>query len=327
MPPELLAIGMEPDAARAWCIFAPYQAQRMVSVIQSKTRFVHYTSAEVAMSILDDKSIWMRSAATMNDFSEIEHGTGLLKEVWASETGQRLQATLAGIFPEAIPKATKLYESWWTEFKNHTYITCLSEHFDFEDETGRLSMWRAYGGAAGVALVMNQTPIANASDALKAYTAPVAYFDTGKMGTLFEAIAQNVVDEQAYLQGQGEEALVGALFGLFRSTVIATKHPGFAEEAEWRVTYSPNMDESERIKPAIRSVRGAPQTIYRIPLESVPEEGLHGLDIPDLLDRIIVGPTEHGYAIAEAFARKLTELGVENAWERVHLSHIPLRNI
>lgn len=317
---------MDPDAARAWCIFAPYQAQRMVGVIQSQTRFVHYTSAEVAMAILDGKSIWMRSAATMNDFSEIEHGTALLKEVWASEVGQRLQAMLTEIFPEAIPKATNLYESWWMEFKNHTYITCLSEHFDFEDETGRLSMWRAYGGAAGVALVMNQTPIASASDALKAYTSPVAYFDSAKMRTLFEAISENVAGEQTYLREQGETALVASLFGLFRGTVIASKHPGFAEEAEWRVTYSPNMDASERIQPAIRTVRGAPQTIYQIPLESVPEEGLHGLDIPELLDRIIVGPTEHGYAIAEAFVRKLTELGVENAWDRVHLSHIPLRN-
>lgn len=326
IPPEILGMGMEEDVARVWCNFAPFHVQRMAGVIANKTRFVHYTSAEVGMSILTDKSVWMRSAATMNDFSEIEYGTQLLLEVWGSEVGKRLRAAISAVFPDAADKATQLYDGWSNDFRHNTYITSLSEHYDFEDDTGRLSMWRAYGGVAGVALVMNQQAMTSASDALQAYTAPVGYFDSAKVHLLFEQVAINIENDADFLRQAGEDTIVASLFSLFQSTVIATKHPGFGEEAEWRVTHSPSMNPSERIKPYIRTVRGAPQTIYKIPLENVPDEGLVGLDIPELINRIIIGPTDHSYTIAEAYVRQLTSLGVKDAWERVHISKIPLRN-
>jgi hypothetical protein len=37
-------------------------------------------------------------------------------------------------------------------------------------------MWRAYGGATGVAIVLSPTPFLVESQALRAYTSPVGYF-------------------------------------------------------------------------------------------------------------------------------------------------------
>ena len=41
-------------------------------------RFAHYTSADVAMQIIkakpDNRSLWLRNATEMNDFSEVEFG-------------------------------------------------------------------------------------------------------------------------------------------------------------------------------------------------------------------------------------------------------------
>ncbi|MFX6945320.1 hypothetical protein ABTH53_19890, partial [Acinetobacter baumannii] len=54
----------------------------------------------------------------------------------------------------------KLFDGHTDAFRVGTFITSLSEHADSEDEYGRLSMWRAYGGRAGVALVLNNAAFA-----------------------------------------------------------------------------------------------------------------------------------------------------------------------
>ncbi len=37
-------------------------------------RFVHYTSAEAALSIIRSKRIWMRNTTCMSDYREVKHG-------------------------------------------------------------------------------------------------------------------------------------------------------------------------------------------------------------------------------------------------------------
>jgi hypothetical protein len=43
--------------------------------------FVHYTSAEAALSILDTKRIWMRNVTCMPDFTEVQQGFNLINKV------------------------------------------------------------------------------------------------------------------------------------------------------------------------------------------------------------------------------------------------------
>lgn len=324
--PELVGMGMSPTDALAWSIFSPYRTFRTAEAIKRRTKFVHYTSAEVAMSILSEKEVWMRSATTMNDFSEIEYGTGLLIQAFNSDVGKRFRDLIDGLFPDCVNKTAQQFDAWLPRFKVETYITSVSEHLERENELGRLSMWRAYGGATGVALVLNQEPFASTSDALQAYSAPVAYFEQADLNDEFELVVQRIEENRDFLLSLGEEAVSGHVFGLFRTAAVATKHPGFAEELEWRVIHSPTFEPSSRLRHSINTVRGTPQSIYRIPLENVPEEGLSGMTVPEIVDRIIIGPTEHSYAIAEAFARKLAEFGVEEPWNKIKISKIPLRN-
>jgi hypothetical protein len=75
----------------------------------------------------------------------------------------------------------------------------------------------------------------------------------------------------------------------------------------------------------VEVVRGIPQPVYKIPLKNIPEEGFTGATIPELLDRVIIGPTDHSFAAYEAFVSLLNEAGVENANTKVFTSHIPLR--
>jgi hypothetical protein len=151
-------MALTPEQLKLAQIFFPFATRKQMEVRARNTRFVHYTSAEVAVSILKNEEVWMRKSNTMNDFMEIEHGLSCLKASYDGEPGNRFKATLDCMLPGCRAEVEKRFNSWIPHFKADTYLTCVSEHLDSEDGLGRLSMWRAYGGAAGVAVVLNNTP-------------------------------------------------------------------------------------------------------------------------------------------------------------------------
>lgn len=59
-------------------------------------------------------------------------------------------------------------------------------------------------------------------------------------------------------------------------------------------------------------------------LEDDPDKGLDSADMPNLLNRVIIGPTEHPYVSVQAFLRLLEKVGMENADAKVASSTIPL---
>jgi hypothetical protein len=88
---------------------------------------------------------------------------------------------------------------------------------------------------------------------------------------------------------------------MFWFAAISTKHPGFKEEKEWRVVHCPGIYPSNHLIRDIQPVKGVPQPIYKIPLKDIPDEGLTGINIPALVNRIIIGQTKYPLAMGEAF--------------------------
>ena len=119
--------------------------------------------------------------------------------------------------------------------------------------------------------------------------------------------------------------LKNTLFKLFKIYVLGTKHPGFLEEREWRVFYTPELGRSKHIESEIVSIKGIPQEVHKIPLRDIPEIGFHGATIPDLLHRIIIGPSDQQVVMGKTFERLLTDAGCEDVDSKVHYSGIPLR--
>lgn len=70
---------------------------------------------------------------------------------------------------------------------------------------------------------------------------------------------------------------------------------------------------------------GVPQEIHKIPLKNIPEHGLESVEIPELVERIIIGPTDQQLVLGDTFVKLLTEAGCEDARNRVYYSGIPLR--
>jgi hypothetical protein len=53
---------------------------------------------------------------------------------------------------------------------------------------------------------------------------------------------------------------------------------------------------------------------------------LANLDLADLLDRVIIGPTQFGSVIKTAFIDALEKMGVPSPEKRIYSSHLPLRS-
>jgi len=195
------------------------------------------------------------------------------------------------------------------------------------DSFGRLSMWRAYGGTNGVALVMNNAPFQDSapSDVLKIYGSPVAYFEGKEFMERFGEIVKSIENEADFLKRRDRDEIKARIFKMLAFGAVCTKHPGFAEEVEWRVIHFPWWEKSVHVIKEIVVIQCVPQPVYKIPLTDIPEKGLHGITIPALIDRIIIGPTRDPLAMREAFIDLLGQSGVDQPGNKVFVSDIPLR--
>lgn len=176
-----------------------------------------------------------------------------------------------------------------------------------------------------MALVLKNQPFFNESNAFKAVTAPVLYKDKKEFQEYFSNIVISIKDNIEFIKGQSKETIQGFLFNIFLLLSLSVKHPGFKEEKEWRIIYT-GMEESLYLKNEITCLNGLPQKIFKIPLIDIPKENLTGIEIPQLLERIIIGPSDNASETIQAFESLLRDAGVEDPKTKIFYSDIPLRN-
>lgn len=151
--------------ARLNSVFFPRASQAIERIRDGNLRLAHYTSAEAAYRIIQNEEFWMRKSTAMNDFLEVHHGWDCLKQSYSGDSGKRLHAILDRFAPTLRTRLEALFNGHIDGLLYETYLGCFSLHKNDEDEFGRLSMWRAYGRGSTVALILNNTPFASASDA------------------------------------------------------------------------------------------------------------------------------------------------------------------
>ena len=279
-------------------IFLPENMRRRERVIQRNGGFVHYTTAENALKILDTKRIWMRSTTCMTDFREVHHGLDALVRYFR-QPGKKdaFTAALDACSHGVANKAYTLFDQWAQNTQLQTYITSISEHEPSEDLHGRLSMWRAFGGSsiARVAIVINLQLGLDKNLNLGAHLSPVRYFTDEQLASEFDEVIANVNDNLEFLRSIDRNLLRDALFGMFTTCIVCLKHEGFLEEREWRVIHSPKRLPSAYIENSVEVVSAIPQLVYKIPLENNKAADLTGLHPDDLINHLIIGPRNfHG---------------------------------
>ena len=288
--------------------------QQQSRLTAERKRIVHYTNAEVAFSIIQNKQVWMRNAIVMNDYSEISHGEACLGTAWASDAGKRLQNQLDKAFPGFVEDLANTHNRSQNLIRSNTYLTCVSEHEDHEDVTGRLSMWRAYGGDNGVALVIDNSTLFGSENSAKAYSSPVLYASLNNFVCHFGQIVDEIEQHYNVMQNCSRSAVMDILIRAFRFAVLSTKHPGFREEAEWRIIYTPSVEQSTIITQVTKVINGVPQIVCLLTLGDLSK-----------LNRVIIGPTKFPKTIYDGFFYLLEKAGVSDPSTKIFISDIPLR--
>jgi hypothetical protein len=316
----------DPAIVKLFSIFMPTTFERRFA-IKAYSRFVYYTTAEDFFRILDREEVLFRSPRCMNDHREIENGIMQLQQ-WNNDTEssgslvRALEACMPGVWKEGLKK----YHHWLPNLRAQSYVLSVSEHDPDENETGRLSLWRAFDkGATGVAVVVSVAPFVQMTDALKAYPSPVAYWTRRQLYEEFEVVAHRVAANKDFLSKLNKAALTEMVFLMLLFAATCSKHPGFQQEREWRVLTNPLLWPSTRFTAHQDVIAGIPQTVYRLPLKNSPNEKLTGIELPELIDRVIIGPSSHAGPIRDAIVAKLAERNVADPGSKVIMSGIPVR--
>ena len=302
------------DPEKLYQVFHPHAAERAAKV----DRFAYYTRAETALSVIQNESIWLRKTTCMNDYRELSFGKECLADELTFKRDQFRQA-IDGAFEGLADEIVKAFETDALSMVDQTYIACVSEHDRTQDEFGRLSMWRAYGGTTGVAIIFKRE--AAQLPGLPYYATPVLY-TSQTFGIEFDRVINSLASNRQTILQMGRENVREELLFTLRSALVSIKHKGFEEEREWRIVHHPHIPSPYKMNPNIRVVNGVPQIVHEISLK----RGRSAYSLVDLIDRVIVGPTQYPKEIAEALICSLAERGVVDAVSKVLISDIPLRH-
>lgn len=312
------------DEEKLFEIFLSYYCERKKKFELENKLFVHYTSAEAAIEIIRSAEFWLRETGRMNDWSETEYGFSCLNEAYKKHIA-RLQKSLNRISVNLAKEIENLFNGWWQHIRYRIYISCFSEYSSNEDELGKLSMWRAYGGKAGVALVLNKEPFFDEEGETDVFTSPVFYSDLGGFVPHFENLIEKIEGNVDFLSKQDAGRIKDYIFNAFLHSVVSTKHLGFKEEQEWRVICIPDLFKPNSVIEDVKTISGIPQIIYKFPLKDIPEKKIKGVEIPSLINKIIIGPADNPLTIGKAFEIALEKAGVNNPKSLISYSNIPLR--
>jgi hypothetical protein len=315
-------------------IFIPYARKQRDALfkdgpdgIDPNPRFVHYTSAENALSIINTKRLWMRNATCMSDYREVHHGFDILAKFFSDKPRlDGFTTALDQCAPGAAMEAINLFNGWWNNIRDDTYIASISEHKATEDLHGRLSMWRAFGNtSARIALVFRIPYASGGAVALNLMFSPVAYLTETEIHNVIGEVIKNVETDADFLRGVDRQVVVSYVFQMLLAGVTCLKHEGFGEELEWRAIYSPRRSPSALVEQSAVVIGGVPQMICKIPLDCSVSPALAELDLAAMFDRLIIGPSPYPLAMYEAFKGALTAAGVADAGKKIFASGIPIR--
>ncbi|WP_444904998.1 DUF2971 domain-containing protein [Microbulbifer sp. CnH-101-E] len=306
-------------------ILAPYTVEGRAEVLDNSHKFVHYTSADNAKNIIRNKELWLRKPSCMNDYMEVSQGFDMLmKYLKQPANGSRFKDVLNQVGDNTWEKVAKEFDDWWRNLRFDTYLASISVHMADESQHGRLSMWRAYGGDAGkAALVFNNPPLI---PNLRVIFSPALYYSDERLGAELEKILNNIEANVDYLRSLPEDIVWSSLAMTLIVLTLCLKHPGFKEEQEWRVIYLPELDTEDKfLIDSVETINGIPQIVYKLPFANNEQMGIIGLSLSDMLDSILIGPTQYPGVIHQALSRELRDGGLNDLEGRISFSGIPLR--
>lgn len=266
----------------------------------------------------------MRNAAIMNDRSEIKYGEEFLSICWKDEEIKKLiQGTFDAINESIYDQISELIEKYRERRINQTFITSISEHSSPEDERGRLSMWRAYGGNDSVALVFNRQSI---NDLVKKdlTVLPVLYVHLHEFKLFIKRLISEINENVDKFKNIKPEVFINMIWTYLQFIILSTKDPGFKEEREWRIIHS-RVYVNSHLKESVEIINGVPQVIFKLNMKYMLLESQKSNPISNVIEKIIIGPTNNSNILCDAFYAEIKNIYPSDAKSKIIQSDIPLR--
>lgn len=281
----------------------------------------HYTDAAGLIGIVTTGELWATDVLYLNDASEFVYIFQLigeqLEQVMKNDHPY-FSGEVAGMIDFASKSALDLLRDDMSVF-----IACFCEKKDL------LSQWRGYArGTGGFAVGFKRIEterLAPEGLSSRLEFEPVNYDASAQRVEIREQLLDAM--ERNRPSGKGAEALfdayrsfLGGYFGTIGSKAHLYKHPGFAEEKEWRITV--------RLRRADLVGTGVPRfrdgSLGPVPFVPV---GVHSTTSPPRLPirEIVVGPTQNPSLAERSVRLLLGSVGYGHAEVTVTPSVIPLR--
>ncbi len=208
----------------------------------------------------------------------------------------------------------------------------MSSKYDFERyPDGKLSMWRGYGANGhGAALVFNTSFLTILPDS-PLFFGKVKYGTAPERAQRIEYLFKRCIDLATLMAitDQNLEFIGQTMFQVALYHSLLSKHPGFAEEEEWRIIYFPDRDTKGLMKDRLGYFRrdNTIEPKLRFPIKPLELEPRQTWTFDSILDRIVLGPT-HASALAIRSAKRMLErLDKPSFAPKIWVSEIPYRPI
>lgn len=290
----------------------------------------HYTDARGLLGIVQSRQLWASNAAFLNDSTEVTYIRGVLAEV--AEQFRDEHAVTADIREYAASAFAGTGRFSPTEGRTASVISILESAptmaggvFDvyvscFCAWGDLLSQWRGYpSSGGGYALGLRPESIRRGGGVLRR----VIYDEETQRRLLYDLLAPIVEAVASANPDEGKDLWdwlvrdhLGRVYASVEECSFCFKHPGFAEESEWRIVVLRARDPTQRPNdppPDVRATRAGLLPYLKRSLEG------------DAVAEVVVGPSSQPTLAADAAVQLLSIAGYENAREMVSHSAIPLR--
>jgi hypothetical protein len=295
---------------------------------QALPLLAHYTTIQTVEKIISAKEVWFSNPLYMNDLEEVRFGLVESEKLLLAN----VEIAKALSTPQRAAAFFAAYNYFTKEFiEKHlpdTFIFCLSEH-DPSDTDGLLSMWRGYGGNGnGAAIVFDtralgilpQSPLVLAKVLYNTTQERLSWIEGRLASFAAKLVALALPDDKLHLPAY-------SLFYRFKLFALYSKHKGFDEEREWRVTYNRERDTGGLLDAYLGYFVGPNGVEPKLKFKIEPIQGVTSADLSltKITDRIILGPSVSSPIAQSTFQRLLRQCGEPLLADKVFASTIPFR--
>jgi hypothetical protein len=309
--------GPQPDTglkADLWLADNAWKESWLNRAANSPATLYHYTDAAGLLGIVRSGELWASHASFVNDVGELRYVDALLAEV-VDSLSETFTGNWVSLYLDTIPE---LFKATITD-KFELYLACFCEDGD------QLSQWRGYPSTGGGYAIGFDRKAVTGGRMLRR-----VIYDVQEQRSILDDILRpacvllanadrdttlspDYVRDAAIMAGSAAMSSIAECSWTF-------KHPGFAEEKEYRLLRaSPNDHQEHRVVPELRAspLGLLPYTSLNFP-SPTPDNG-------PTIKEVVVGPNQHPAQALQAVRHLLDANGYSTTDTTIRRSGIPLR--